>query len=349
MNTSIFMCKKCSKLQKRVLNINLTNNSELNNVHYSSSIYDSNIQEYHNINDYTIMKTFDNYTRDSNNKSNDELQIIDYPYNNLNDTSSFCSKTTIKKYNLEEKFNSSEKNTTRRISHQGKNIFNLFNNYNNQVINNKKKINNLLISCRKGKLQNKFKNYNYYFLKKKNKDKVMKLTAKPNINEFNSKIKKNNNKNSKNVYNSHLLKKNCISKKKNILHVSYNKHPIKNIYDSNQRSHKTINEHSNKDNLSIFQQKETSTKKKEYIYTEELFSKKKLILNKNVNKKSGINFGAKNVLKLTDSAGNLKNLKKKEMLIKSKSSKVILPDTTHSSQTRKTKNIINIKTQKKLI
>ena len=349
MNTSIFMCKKCSKPHEKVLNINSTSSSELNNIQYSNSIYDSNIQDYYNINDLAVIKTINNLT-ESNKEFNDELQIIDYPYNNQNETSSLCSKTTIKKYSIDEKFNNSEKNTPCQISHPAKNIFNLFNYNNSQIIGNKKKINNLLINNDKGRPQNKLTSYNCYFLKKKSKNKLQKLNSKINSNKFISQIQKNN-INNKNKNNSHLFEKNLISKNKDISRASYNKYTIKNChYDSNQRSHKTINGYLNKNNYSINQKKENLNKNKKSTYTIVSLSKKNLILNKNINKKYVNNlYASKDELKLTDSAGNIKNVnKKKALLMKSKSTKIILPDTTYSSQMRKCKNIINIKSQKQL-
>ena len=350
MNISIFMCKKCSKLHERVLNVNSTSNSELNNFYYSNSIYDSNIQDYNNLNDLTIMKTFNNVKTETNNKSNDELQIIDYPYHNLNEASSFCSKTTIKKYNIDEKFNNSEKNTPQQITHPAKNIFNLFNHNNSQIVVCKKKINNLLINNKKGKFQNKFTNYDCYFLKKKNSNKFLKLKTKLSSNKFNAQNKRNKISNT-NQNNNLLFRKNLTSKNKNILHTPYNKCLIKSIkFDSSQRSHKALNRSSEKRNSNIIQKKEKSNKNNN-ILTAEFVSKNKLILNKRIKKKSVNNFDeAKRELKLIDSAGNIKTfIKKKTILIKSKSSKIILPDTTHSSQMRKTKNIINFKTQKQLL
>ena len=174
---NIFLCEKCDKLNEEKT-INLNNNSENNKynntIYYCNSLYNSYISSIKNINE------LNNESYKLQNQE-EELQIIEYPYEKKKESQNNYSKSTLKQYNFDINENISEINSQLKSS----SIKKLFSTLNKQKPVNKKK--NILLNNDSLKKNN---NYEIYFLKNNQKQNL--------TNSSDLKVNNNNKRNSKN-------------------------------------------------------------------------------------------------------------------------------------------------------
>lgn len=175
---NFFLCKKCDKFneEKPVNAHNCTENYKYNDViYYTNAFYDTYINS-KNYNGFNYNNNKDILINNPNVKlqnQEDELEIIEYPYEYSHESINNCSKSTLKKYNLNDDdinmmtINSNESkktsikdifvNMSRKKNHyERKNI--LLNRESFKHSNNDNKINN---------------NFKTYFLKNKKQKKYL--------------------------------------------------------------------------------------------------------------------------------------------------------------------------------
>ena len=104
---NFFLCKKCDKLsEEKPVNINnFTKNYKYNDViYYTNTFYDTYVNSQNYINDLNINDSANIVVNDPKMKlqdQEDELEIIEYPYEYNHESINNCSKSTPKKYNLD--------------------------------------------------------------------------------------------------------------------------------------------------------------------------------------------------------------------------------------------------------
>ena len=177
------MCRKCDKFnEEKPININnCTENYKYNDViYYTNELYDYYISSQNYINNLNFMNNIKNKNNNPNKNlqyQEEELQIIEYPYEECYDSVNNCSKTTIKKYNLDDNIENdiSPVKTTSSIK-------NIFSNISKKKLIKKKK--NILL---KGELSNPNNNNNKsgsYFLKRRPKKFLTTITDKAKMSKL---------------------------------------------------------------------------------------------------------------------------------------------------------------------
>ena len=175
---NFFLCKKCEKFnEEKPVNINnCTENYKYNDaIYYTNALYDIyvNSKKYNDFNFNNKINTVINNPNKKLQNQDDELEIIEYPYEYSHESINNCSKSTLKKFNLNEDdinmmtINSNESkqtsikdifiNMSRKKNHyERKNL--LLNRKSFKNSNNDNKINN---------------NFKTYFLKNKKQKKYL--------------------------------------------------------------------------------------------------------------------------------------------------------------------------------
>ena len=181
---NFFLCKKCDKFsEEKPVNINnCTENYNTNDViYYTNVFYDAYVNS-KNINDFN---SIDNTNIVINNPKvklqdqEDELEIIEYPYEYSHESINNCSKSTLKKYSLnDDDINMMTINTNESRQTSIKCLF--FNKTRKKNLYERK---NKLLNRDSFKNENKDnninKNYKTYFLQNKKQKKY--LTVNPGI------------------------------------------------------------------------------------------------------------------------------------------------------------------------
>lgn len=104
---NFFLCKKCDKFneEKPVNAHNCTENYKYNDViYYTNAFYDTYINS-KNYSGFNYNNNKDILINNPNVKlqnQEDELEIIEYPYEYSHESINNCSKSTLKKYNLND-------------------------------------------------------------------------------------------------------------------------------------------------------------------------------------------------------------------------------------------------------
>ena len=177
---NFFLCKKCDKFsEEKPVNINnCTENYKTNDViYYTNAFYDTYVNS-KKINDFNFN---DNPSIVINNPKvrlqdqEDELEIIEYPYEYSHESINNCSKSTLKKYNLnEDDINLIAINTNESKHTLIKDLF--FNMTRNKNLYEKK---NILLNEESFKNKNKDNNinrkYKTYFLQNKKQQNYLKV------------------------------------------------------------------------------------------------------------------------------------------------------------------------------
>jgi hypothetical protein len=175
---NFFLCKKCDKFnEEKPVNIhNCTENYKYNDViYYTNALYDTYVNS-KNYNGFNYNNNTDKVINNPNKKlqnQEEELEIIEYPYEYSHESINNCSKSTLKKYNLNDDdinmmtINSNESkqasikdifvNISRKKNHYGKKNI-LLNRESFKINNNDNNINN---------------NFKTYFLKNKKQKKYL--------------------------------------------------------------------------------------------------------------------------------------------------------------------------------
>jgi hypothetical protein len=175
---NFFLCKKCDKFneEKPVNAHNCTENYKYNDViYYTNAFYDTyiNSKNYSGFNYNNNKDILINNPNVTLQNQEDELEIIEYPYEYSHESINNCSKSTLKKYNLNDDdinmmtINSNESkqasikdifvNISRKKNHYGKKNI-LLNRESFKINNNDNNINN---------------NFKTYFLKNKKQKKYL--------------------------------------------------------------------------------------------------------------------------------------------------------------------------------
>ncbi len=251
---NIFLCKKCDKLNEEKA-LNMICNTEPNKyndiIYYKNTLYNSY---------YSSQKYLNKLNSTKLPSQEDELQIIDYPYEQKNESKNNFSKSTLKIYNFEEdNLNINELNKPVK-NYLIKNIF----------TNIKQKKKNIMLN------RNNFK---YYFLKNpkcpvhinntynssKSNDTGIKNKNKINTRNNKKKIDVNYNKNNLNkiadVNSFHKVNTNINNKfkdKKTFCSVKNVKEEKNNVSNRNINNYKnkclSINNMKKNDNLILIKQ-----------------------------------------------------------------------------------------------
>lgn len=251
---NIFFCKKCDKLnEEKVIKLNISEDMKYNNINYYNNIL------------YNSQKFIKDFKTLPNNNQEDELQIIEYPYEERKESNNNCSKSTLKKYNFDDDNIIEIKCKAKPTSI--KEIF--YNLHKKKTINRKKNIflnNDFFMSNN---------NFDYYFLKKNQKKFIV-----HNMNNNNKRFSKNKIKLSE-------LNVNKTNNINNSLDQKRNDNIIKKIIPLKKKN--SFNYFKMKYNNSSIIKTNTIKKKKESSVLINNIIKKIKTIDSNINKKNNFN------------------------------------------------------------